>query len=252
VPIDPSQWKSLPFNWDKLNTERLFPSRGRHGIPQMRACHVEPPRLHGWDERRVGTPEGLALYRDAGLHFYTDDYRFEQLWTSPDRYRWVLERAPVVLTPDFSIYVGWPPALTIWQTYRNRWLGALWQSWGLEVIPTVGWADHRSYEVCFEGLPRGGLVSVSTVGIHNAEPAARERFCEGYREMVRWVQPSKVLVYGEHWHRLGLDDVAPNRQFLPLRLINARARAQAIEAERAAARLDVTRDAMVDQEDNSF
>jgi hypothetical protein len=156
----------------------------------------------------------------------------------------------VVLTPDFSVYVGWPPALTIFQAYRNRWLGALWQSWGLEVIPTVTWADHRSYEVCFEGVPRGGLVAVSTVGIHNAEPSARTLFCEGYREMVRWVCPLKVLVYGEHWERLGLQDVAPVHLYAPHRLIHARARSEAAEAARAAARLDVDSPAVVDPEGN--
>lgn len=240
MPIDPSAWKALPFNWDRLNTERLFPSRGRHGIPQMSPCYTEPARLAGWDERRVGAPGGLDLYRDAGLHFFLDDYRFEQLWTNPDRYRWVLERAPVLFTPDFSLYVGWPYALAVWQAYRNRWLGALWQSWGLEVVPTVGWADHRSYEVCFEGVPRGGLVAISTVGVNNAERQARDLFCEGYQEMVRWVRPSKVLVYGEHWDRLGLQDVAPWRQYAPTRLIQGRVRSEAAEAQRAAARLDVT------------
>jgi hypothetical protein len=238
VPIDPGAWKALPFNWDRLNAERIFASRNRHGIPQMRPCYVEPEALAGFDERRVGQPDGLALYRDAGMHFFLDDYRFESLWNNPDRHRWVVERAPVLLTPDFSMYVGWPEALIAYQTYRNRWMGALWQSWGLEVIPTVGWVDHRTYDVCFAGLPRGGLVAVSTVGIHNAEQEARDLFIAGYQEMVRWVRPSKVLVYGEHWNRLGLQHEAPFRLYPPARLIHARARAQAIEAERAAARLD--------------
>ena len=238
MPIDPSAWKALPFNWDRLNAERIFTSRNRWGIPQMRPCHTLPVRLVGWDERRVGSD--LSMYRDAGMHFFVDDYRFESLWNNPDKSRWVLERAPVVLTPDFSAYVGWPEALVTYQTYRNRWLGALWQSWGLEVIPTVGWADHRTYDICFAGLATGGLVAVSTVGMHNADDKARDYFRDGYREMVRWLRPARVLVYGEHWDRLGLQDEAPVALFAPQRLIHARARATAIEAERAAARMDVT------------
>lgn len=110
--------------------------------------------------------------------------------------------AEAVLTPDFSLYRDHPLAIQIWNTYRNRWLGARWQQLGMTVIPTVGWSNEQSHAFAFAGIAIGSVVAISTVGT-NAE-ARRDTttarlFEAGYRALVDAVRPRSVLVYGERF-----------------------------------------------------
>ena len=50
----------------------------------------------------------------------------------------------------------------ILSTFKNRWCGALWQSLGMKVIPTINWGTHASYEFCFDGVEEGSVVAVAT------------------------------------------------------------------------------------------
>ena len=85
--------------------------------------------------------------------------------------------------------------MQIYNHYRKHWLGALWESCGIEVIPTVGWSDERSFEWCFDGEPVGGTVAVSSVGTQNSK-SAKAAFLLGYNEMIRRLEPSTILFYG--------------------------------------------------------
>ena len=86
----------------------------------------------------------------TGVHFYIWDYQFERVWNQPLRYAKVLKEFGVVLTPDFSTYLDFPKAIQIFNHYRKHWCGAYWQSLGVNVIPTIGWGDHDSYDWCFD------------------------------------------------------------------------------------------------------
>ena len=79
------------------------------------------------------------------------------------------------------------------QTYRNRWVGALWQASGIPVVPTVGWSD-RTPAFFFDGLPRRSPVSVGTIGLTDAE--GEDLFRLGFAAMEDALEPSLVLVYG--------------------------------------------------------
>lgn len=54
------------------------------------------------------------------------------------------------------------PLMQLYNTFRNRWCGAYFASEGMRVIPTVSWGDERSFAFCFEGIPKGSTVAVST------------------------------------------------------------------------------------------
>ena len=99
-----------------------------------------------------------------------------------------MEKFQCVFTPDFSIYLDMPLAMQIWNTYRNRLIGQICQDYEMKVIPTVGWAGEESFEFCFDGLPKGGTVAVSTVGVMNNKDA-KEIFRRGMEEMIRQVEP---------------------------------------------------------------
>ncbi len=119
------------------------------------------------------------------------------MWSYPKRALETIGRFDCVITPDFSLYRDWPLAIQLWNTYRNRWLGAWWFSHGFQVIPSVNWSTEASYEFCFEGLPVGGSVAVATMEIHQADSLGQRLFLSGFKEMLRRCRPELVLVYGQ-------------------------------------------------------
>ena len=131
----------------------------------------------------------------VGLHFYLDDYQFERVWNQPERYIDVFKKYGCILSPDFSLYTDMPKPMKIWNTYRSRFLGQYYQKQEIKVIPTISWADDDTYSFCFKGIPKGSIVSISTVGvIKNIK--ATELWKKGVNEMIKQIKPSKILIYG--------------------------------------------------------
>ncbi len=133
--------------------------------------------------------------RDVGVHMYVDDYQFERLWNNPDKYLEELSRYQCVLTPDFSLYMDMPMAMKIWNVYRSRMLGQYWQRNGIRVIPTISWAEQETYQFCFDGIEKGSIVSISTIGVKR-EKEALKIWCDGVTAMIKHIRPSMILVYG--------------------------------------------------------
>lgn len=176
-------------NYENLN-KALYRGVGAYGIPALRpdTCDVD-----NWISFNfVRTCEEPEIH---GVHFFIDDYQFNRVWTQPDTYVPRLKQFQAVCTPDFSTYTDFPKAIQVYNHYRKHWLGAYWQQNGIRVIPTISWSDRRSYEWCFDGEPVGGYVAVSSVGTQ-INPTARKLFIDGYREMMRRLQPSAVIMYG--------------------------------------------------------
>lgn len=132
-----------------------------------------------------------------GLHFFLDDYQFERIWRQPESYLAMLQRHPLILGPDFSLYSDYPEPVQRWNHYRNQLLTAWMQSFNLPVIPTASWSTPDSFAWCFDGLPEGGAVAVSTVGclVHKD---ARQGFVAGLQELVRQKRPQLLVVYGKY------------------------------------------------------
>ncbi|MHB8750630.1 MAG: DUF4417 domain-containing protein [Aggregatilineales bacterium] len=183
---------ALPGSFDALHALERFPDDGNpFGIPRLVHAPLSytPARLIAY-RTRVRTTLGTA---GAALHFFLDDYRFETVWSRPHKAREALRAYRTLVCPDFSLYADWPLALQVWNVYRSRWCGALWASWGFEVIPVVSWSTAESYSFCFCGIPVHSLIALSTVGVRAADWILFER---GYREMTSRLQPSRVLCYG--------------------------------------------------------
>lgn len=156
-------------------------------FPIIKATPTIPDFLIAY-RRRPPKREGIGA-----THFFLDDFRFESIWNDPTSSLKHL-KTPVVLSPDFSLYRDWPLALQIWNTYRNRWCGAFWQSKGYQVIPTISWGGPESYEFCFAGLEPGGVVAISALGILGM--AEHHLFMAGFDEMRERIKPTKILCYG--------------------------------------------------------
>ena len=133
--------------------------------------------------------------KNVGIHFYVDDYQFERVWNYPDKYCDVLREYECILSPDFSLYMDMPMPMKIWNVYRSRQIGAYYQSQGIKVIPTISWAEPETYEFCFQGVPKGSIVSISTVGVKRDKDAVRV-WEDGTKEMIKRIEPSAILIYG--------------------------------------------------------
>lgn len=133
--------------------------------------------------------------KNTGIHFYVDDYQFERVWKKPDKYLEVLMEYECILSPDFSLYIDMPMPMKIWNIYRSRQIGAYYQSKGMRVIPTISWAEKETFDFCFEGIPKGSIVSVSTIGVKQDKEALKI-WADGMKEMIKRIEPSTILVYG--------------------------------------------------------
>ncbi len=170
---------------------RIFDGVGEYDIPQLKATQFDGVcEFIGFNYAAQ-----CKCRQDKGVHFFLDDYQFNRLWTSVDRYVPMLSEFRYVMTPDFSLYTDFPKAIQIYNHYRKHWVGAYLQETGVNVIPTITWSTPDSYEWCFDGEPVGSAVAISSVGCLNS----RERknlFLSGYREMVNRLQPEKIIFYG--------------------------------------------------------
>ena len=188
------RWQSKPGSFDALHTSQLFWSDNKWGIPLLAQQTITPPAWLVPYRQRIRSQTELD---DGGVHFFTDDYRFESVWNRPNKGIQALQPYTTVLTPDFSLYRDWPLTLQLWNTYRNRWCGCLWQTEGFQVVPTVSWSSADSYAFCFAGVPPYATVAISAVGVNLREPLEQHLFMAGLREMLLCLKPRHVLCYGK-------------------------------------------------------
>lgn len=178
-------------NYENLN-KAIFNSNNEYGIPLLRpVTETDCTNWIGFNFARTCDEPDIH-----GVHFFLDDYQFNRVWTQPDTYLDMLSRFKAVCAPDFSTYTDFPKAIQIYNHYRKHWLGAYWQAHGLTVIPTISWSDEASYDWCFYGEPVGSVVALSSVGTQ-ADPETKKLFTNGYREMMKRLKPTAIIMYGK-------------------------------------------------------
>ena len=132
---------------------------------------------------------------NVGIHFYLDDYQFERLWNNPSEYVDILKQYKCIFSPDFSLYLDMPMPMKIWNIYRSRQIGQFYQNQGIKVIPTISWAEEETFEFAFKGIPKGSIVSISTIGVKRNKEALKI-WQDGMNAMIEEIEPSTILVYG--------------------------------------------------------
>ena len=191
----------------KLN-DFFLPECTSSGMPIVESAELIPEQLIAYR-----TNSKRKRVADCTLHFFIDDYRFENLWNFPFRYIHQLGKYQAVIAPDFSLYLEYPEPLKIWNIYRNRWLTIFWQYQGLTVIPCISWSNERSFNYCFESIPKNSVIAIASMKVKKSDESA-DLFIAGVKEAIRRLEPQTVLVYGEKFKQ-ELCAIAPIFKFYP-------------------------------------
>ena len=152
-------------------------------------------RLIGFDKVKNGKDNHYKRM----VHFFLYDYEFESIWENPEKYVETLKQYEAVLTPDFSMYIEMNPVMQLYNTFRNRWVGAFLHEKGIKVIPTVNWGLENTFDFCFNGIEKGSVIAVSTymVSEHGNHSDQKEFFMKGYNEMLKRIEPELIICYHE-------------------------------------------------------
>lgn len=175
---------------------KIYDGVGEYNIPVIQPTD-ELPKINKWLEFEKAK-NMRNKPKQTGVHFFEYDFKFECVWNFPDRYAETLSAYDCILAPDFSIYVNMPKALQIYNHYRKHWISAYWQDKGLTVIPVINWGFEDSYDWCFDGEPMNSIVATSNVGC-NQITELKEMWLKGYNEMLKRLNPSKILFYSNSY-----------------------------------------------------
>ena len=178
------------YNMNLVDYVELTPDKWQ--MPIIHKTNFVPDDMIGFKYVKADNNENAEK---AGIHCFIDDYQFERLWNRPDEYIELVRPYQCLCSPDFSLYTDMTMPTKIWNVYRSRLIGAYYQAQGIEVIPTVQWAQEDTFEFCFKGIERGGTVAVSTIGVKE-DPDALAIWNAGMTEMIKQIRPKTILVYG--------------------------------------------------------
>ena len=179
--------------WDNQNVA-VIPGERPYGIPRMLQCtQLDVDRWIGFNFAKSCPPE---LRRSTGVHFWLDDAQFKRVWTYPRRYLELLQQFGAVTSPEFSVYETFPPALRLYNQYRNAWLARFWTEGGINVVPSVLWTEGMDREAFWKSYPTESILALSTVGCMRTE-AGREWIRRGIAEIQQRLHPQQILLHGK-------------------------------------------------------
>lgn len=184
---------SIEFRTDPMFLRNQFKGDGVFEIPKIKKEEIELENIEltGYDKLNEKETEKI-------VHFFLDDYKFEAIWNDPEPRIEKLKKYKAVLAPNYSIYTEMPLSLKVYNTFRSRWCGAYLQSKGIKVIPTVAWGEPNTFWFCFDGIEKGSIVAVSTLGVRKE----KSLFMQGYNELIRKIKPQAVICYGEPFEEM--------------------------------------------------
>jgi hypothetical protein len=162
---------------------------GKYDLPLVRKQSID---IHGLKLIRFSNIiKKETKDRDASVHFFEFDDKFDEVWKNPASYINELKQYRQVLAPNFSVYTTMSRSLQIFNTFRSRWCADYWQRNGLTVVPTITWSDENSYDFAFDGIEKSSIVAVSTLGCSKV----KRLYLGGFKQMCKIIKPSKVICY---------------------------------------------------------
>ncbi len=180
----------------KMRTNPLFMRNefeveGRWDFPIIHRQEIDLNDIELISCADVSRNDNANLHK--GVHFFVDDYRFESVYTHPEKALERYGKYKFLLTPDYSLYADMNLWRQIESVGKSRWVGAKWQSAGKIVIPTISWGRSRTYEFCFDGIEKHSIVAIGMIGCRSEKTG----FLQGYFQMMRTLEPDAVICLGK-------------------------------------------------------
>ena len=174
-----------------------FEEYGRWGIPFIRKqiINLEGTGLIAYSSIKKDDKEEN---KRKGVHFFIDDYRFNSVYSNPDKSWDKLSQYSFIWTPDFSTDADMPLWRQLESVAHSRWCGAKWQSKNANVVTTITWSTPISYDFCFDGVEKESIVAVGMIGCKKRKRA----FLHGYDAMLERVNPSAVICFGKPYREM--------------------------------------------------
>ena len=187
-------------NHDYINLMRPLPKECKYdiyGIPFIKKQNIDISNLN--KDRWLINPHNLkrndlnAKFKIVHSFLYDNDLNryYNNIWTYLDN----ISRYYASCSFDFSMHKGMKKAQIISATFKNRWSGAYLQSLGRKVIPTIGWVDIDTYDICFAGIEDCSVLIISTLGVCNTQ--CKNDFLNGFFEMKKRFPNSKIICVGQ-------------------------------------------------------
>lgn len=191
--------KSAEDRFGERIIRNSYIGNNKYGIPSIKKEIIE-----GIEGAPLVSCKNMSkVEEDWGIHFFVDDKYLDRFYNDAEKdfYLFTFAKARFVLTPDFSVFPEMPLAVQCFNVFRNRYCGACWQDKNIHIIPTVGWADERSYDFTFLGIEKGSIIALSTKGIKKSL-AAKKMFMEGLDECVKKIEPSNIICHADPFDEL--------------------------------------------------
>lgn len=182
---------SKDFRNTELFLRNEFEKDGLWGFPVIKKQEIDLTSVELISCSDISNHDVSNL--NKGIHHFTDDYRFENLYSHPERNMEKYKKYRFVLTPDYSLYSEMDPWRQIESIGKSRWVGAYWQRNNMLVIPTISWAQPSSYRFCFDGIEKHCIVAIGMIGCKQDRIA----FMRGYNMMLEIIEPSAIVCFGK-------------------------------------------------------
>lgn len=186
-------WKGWIMRGLENMNKRVFESNNRYDFPDLKK--VALIEVDGIENLKIKDFECARKCRyDCDLvHFFIDDYKFENVWKCPDKYIKPFQRAKRIIMPDFSIYYDMPKPLKVYNKYRNHWLARYFSDNGITVVPNFSVGTFDDYYWSIEGYPQNSVVAVSDIGVvRNLDDRAA---FENAMSCIEMLKPELILYF---------------------------------------------------------
>jgi hypothetical protein len=162
---------------------------GKYEFPVISSCNETPVDVMPFSRARKSFD-----YKNF-ICFYERDSNFENVWSRPGNYIKMFRRFCGIIGFDYSLYRDMPLADQITNTIKGRKLCYFYQHNGVKVIPNVRFADERTYEFCFDGLPENSVIAIGTHG-NTKDRENLKYMIKGFDAAIQRLHPSGIIIYG--------------------------------------------------------
>ncbi|MCL1988861.1 MAG: DUF4417 domain-containing protein [Firmicutes bacterium] len=178
----------------------VFPSENEWGIPHLLPqtanfsdFNLSADRQGGINWMSFHERKSTKNLVNTAIHLFNDDYKISTVWEDPSRYISLFRKAKAVVTPDFSMYTDMPKALQMYNVYRRQWCGRYWQECGVNVIPSLSWAEGQIEPWTFAGIPKNSVVALSVAG----KNIDMQQEMADIQQILELLTPSKIFIKAE-------------------------------------------------------